>query len=254
MTRRVFCPSLCPGPLRLDPAEAHHLRDVLRVTVGDTVELFDAAGRTSQAKIESSDADGVTVRVETIREPSATAAEVIIASAVPKADRADWLVEKLSELGVSRWLPLRTARSVVHPAGEAKFERWRRIAVEAAKQSRRVGVMEIATLVDVESLPFDNVDPIVLSTREGCRPLATIETTASRRLLLIGPEGGWTDDEVTSLVARGAREASLTATVLRIETAAVVAAAVALATSPLRKSISFPRSCKTPPPSAPPSL
>jgi 16S rRNA (uracil1498-N3)-methyltransferase len=226
--RRVFCPSLRPGSFRLDPAEAHHLRDVLRAGVGEAVELFDAAGRTAQARIEVSDADGVTVRVDAVREPSAATAALIVATAVPKADRADWLVEKLSELGVSRWQPLKTARSVVHPAGAAKFERWRRIAVEAAKQSRRIGVMEIGELVEVDSMSLEGVDPIVLSTREGCRPLATIEATASRRLLLIGPEGGWTEDELSSLVTHGAREVSLTATVLRIETAAVVAAGVAL--------------------------
>ena len=193
-----------------------------------TLELFDEAGRTATAKVEHSDGEGVTVGVETITEPDESAIQVIVASAVPKADRADWLVEKLSELGVSKWLPLKTVRSVVHPAGEAKFDRWRRIAVEAAKQSRRAGVMEIGELTDVAALPLEGSDALVLSTRDGGRPLTATTPIATRRLLLVGPEGGWTDEELASLVERGAREVSLTKTVLRVETAAVLAAGVAL--------------------------
>ena len=174
VTRRVFCPSVQLGRFRLGSAEAHHLRDVLRVAVGDVIELFDAAGRTAEATIEVADADGVSVRVDAIVEPTAGEVELIVATAVPKADRADWLVEKLSELGTAKWIPLKTARSVVHPAGEAKFDRWRRIAVEAAKQSRRVGVMEIGPLNDVAAMSFEGFDTIVLSTRGGSTPMTVM--------------------------------------------------------------------------------
>ena len=203
------------------------MRDVLRATAGTAIELFDAAGRTAEATIESVTKEAVIVCVEDIREPT-VGRTVIVASAVPKNDRADWLVEKLSELGVAKWIPLKTARSVVHPAGDAKFDRWKRIAIEAAKQSRRSGVMEIGPLTEIGSLLIEGTDAFVLSTRDGCRPLATVERTAKAVILLIGPEGGWTDEELSSLTSRGVRETSLTATVLRIETAAIVAASVAL--------------------------
>lgn len=232
VSRRVFCYNLDVGVVRLEPAEAHHLRHVLRVEAGETVELFDAAGRSASAVVETADANGVTVRVESIVAPPATAAELTVATAIPKADRADWMVEKLSELGVTRWIPLTTARSVVHPSGDAKFTRWRRIAVEAAKQSRRPGVMQITRMLPIGQLSMSDFNPggpaIVLSTRAGCSPLTSTLHAARPTLLLVGPEGGWTETELDSIVDRGAHEASLTNTVLRIETAAVVAAGVVL--------------------------
>jgi 16S rRNA (uracil1498-N3)-methyltransferase len=226
VTRRAFCPSLRNGSFRLDPAEAHHVRDVLRATVGDRLELFDAAGRAAEARIDAIDREGVSVSVQVIREANRDGLVLTVATAVPKADRADWLVEKLSELGVARWVPLETARSVVHPAGESKFDRWRRIAIEAAKQSKRSGVMEIAPLTELDALPLGEA-ACVLSTRDGCGPLATMEMR-SPQVLLIGPEGGWTAEELASLAQRGAREVSLTSTVLRVETAAIVAAGIVI--------------------------
>jgi 16S rRNA (uracil1498-N3)-methyltransferase len=171
------------------------------------------------------DRDHVTAIIDRIDERQMNRS-ITLASAVPKNERADWLVEKLSELGVARWVPLKTARSVVHPAGTSKYDRWRRIAIESAKQSRRAGVMEIGELVPVDSLGFESATPFLLSTREGSRPLAS-SLPKGPILLLIGPEGGWTEAELSGLVARGAIEASLTPTVLRLETAAVVAAGVA---------------------------
>jgi 16S rRNA (uracil1498-N3)-methyltransferase len=224
--RRVFVDRLAPGVLVLDAREAHHLRDVLRVQAGDSIELFDAGGRVASANVVTVSADGVRLAVGEIVATSAIASarvSVSVASAVPKNERADWLVEKLSEVGVSRWVPLQTARSVVHPAGTTKFDRWRRIAIESAKQSRRVGVMEIGELTPVESLSVD-ASTVVLSTRPGCVPLATLVDRQRPALLLVGPEGGWTDAELDTLRARGVVEASLTPTILRIETAAVVAA------------------------------
>lgn len=238
--RRTFVPNLSVGPLSLPAAEAHHLRDVLRLTVGATVELFDAVGHRAIGTIVSSNADAMIVDVQAIEQPTAGRSRIAIhvASAVPKADRADWLVEKLSEIGADRWTPLRTARSVVHPEGIAKFDRWRRIAVEAAKQSRRSGVMEIDELHDL-SAALTALNPgarlVILSTRrDSVRPLASLvadESPPGGWQLWIGPEGGWTDDELATLMKAGGIEASLTPTVLRTETAAVLAAGVVAATA-----------------------
>ena len=222
--RRVHVDLVRAGPLALPAGEAHHLRDVLRLDVGATIEVFDAAGRRATATLTRVDRDGVEARVDAI-DNAIAAPSIVVASAVPKADRADWLVEKLCELGVARWIPLRTARSVVHPEGRAKLERWGRIAIEAAKQSRRQGVMTIDALMSLDAL-LSTLDPtttVVLSTRKEATPLAAVRQAST---LLIGPEGGWTDDELSRLVLLGIREASLTQTVLRLETAAIVAAGV----------------------------
>jgi 16S rRNA (uracil1498-N3)-methyltransferase len=224
--RRVHVDIVSAGTVQLPATEAHHLRDVLRLAAGDSVELFDASGRSAIARLTRVDRDGVEAQVEAIRIGGAGGRAITVASAVPKADRADWLVEKLSEIGVERWVPLRTARSVVHPEGRSKIERWERIAVEAAKQSRRSGVMRIDPLTPVETF-LQSVDPTgaaILSTRPGVRPL----TALASQTLLIGPEGGWTEDELGRFAVLGVTEASLTTTVLRLETAAILAAGVAM--------------------------
>ena len=139
--RRVHTSRLTSGPIQLDKVDAHHVRNVLRLKAGDELELFDDAGSTALGRIARCDADALIVDVGEVRAPTESD-ELIIASAIPKGERADWMIEKLSELGVSRFVPLITARSVVDP-GKNKLDRWRRIATESAKQSRRAGVIKI---------------------------------------------------------------------------------------------------------------
>jgi 16S rRNA (uracil1498-N3)-methyltransferase len=158
------------------------------------------------------------------------------------------MVEKLSELGAAAFIPLAAERSVVLPEGKGKHGRWSRIAAEAAKQSRRSGVMRVDEMVTVDRLLADLSGPAwYFSTRTGAVSLAE----AVRRLgqesaphagrlnrglgegmrltLLIGPEGGWTDGEVARFENAGLTAVSLGRTILRIETAAVAAAALAAA-------------------------
>lgn len=216
--------SLHLGSVTLDPNEAHHVRDVLRLASGEPIELFDAQGRKASAMLDRIDHEHVTAIVDRIDEQELRKT-IVVASAVPKNERADWLIEKLSEIGVARWIPLKTARSIVHPSGSSKFDRWRRIAIESAKQSRRAGVMEIADLTPIEALALADTTAILLSTRGSPSPLCTLLQRGSMTLL-VGPEGGWTEAETTQLLERGAIEASLTPTILRLETAAVVAAGI----------------------------
>jgi 16S rRNA (uracil1498-N3)-methyltransferase len=234
-----------PGQLvELDSAQAHHVRDVLRLKRGDAVELFDAGGNLASASVEELASDRVIVRVITVQRAVQHQVEIVVASAVPKGDRADWMVEKLSELGVRRFIPLKTARSVVLPAGKSKFDRWQRIAAESAKQSRRVGVMQIDPVIPISAAISSGatlappagattVAPAaagsIFLTTESHAPslLHLLSCRTSIILLLIGPEGGWTDAELNMFRDRRLTGARLTASILRIETAAVAAAAVA---------------------------
>ena len=232
--RRVLVPVLSPGPLILPDAAAHHLRDVLRAEIGDVVEAFTAAGERAVATITQL-RPNATVQIGTVSQ-SPAGARLFVASAVPKGDRADSMIEKLCEIGVTAFMPLRTARSVVHPEGAGKLGRWERIAAEAARQSGRDGVMAIEPLTTVHaavehflnsSAPegsAEGSDGVFLSTGDAT-PL--IDVTPAPTLLLIGPEGGWTEDEEAEMRERGLTAASLGPTILRIETAAVVAAGVA---------------------------
>jgi 16S rRNA (uracil1498-N3)-methyltransferase len=192
VTRRIHVLRLSSGEIALDKSQAHHLRDVLRLKIGSSIELFDDAGNVADAVVTQLDPTGVSVRVETIRQAQ-PGGELIVASAVPKGDRADWMIEKLSELGVSRFIPLQTERSVVHPTGSGKRDRWARIATESAKQSRRAGVMQIDDLTTVDKL---------LPRDTGLRPVRIDVTFGNDRLLqsediLHGPEARVTANHFT---------------------------------------------------------
>jgi 16S rRNA (uracil1498-N3)-methyltransferase len=238
MPRRAHVPHLSPGSLVLPDSESHHLRNVLRLEVNDPIELFDDAGHTALATITQISPTRITVQITTVTPPTLTT-NLTIASALPKGDRADWMIEKLSELGVTRFIPLQTARSVVHPEGKNKFDRWNRIATEAAKQSHRPGILQInpltplATLLD--SLHHPTTPPphhsLYLSPASDAPSLSSIlyppATPVPNLTLFIGPEGGWSPEELTLFTTHNIPPARLTDTILRIETAAITAAALA---------------------------
>jgi 16S rRNA (uracil1498-N3)-methyltransferase len=245
--RRVHVRKVDSGEIELDDASAHHITRVLRLPAGSEVELFDDAGAVASATIATLE-PRVTVRVEQIRSAAGNVSEITIASAVPKGERADWMVEKLSELGCARWIPLASARSVVLPEGRNKRERWMRIAVESAKQSRRAGVMQVEELTKLADAveEVQSSDAFFLSTDPEARSIvealgATVTRPASgaaKWVLFIGPEGGWTDEEIELFRRSNIHGLKLTDTILRVETAAVAAATVAavlLASNPQSK-------------------
>jgi 16S rRNA (uracil1498-N3)-methyltransferase len=233
MPRRVHVPTVRPGEIALGEHEAHHLRDVLRLETGAPLEVFDDAGAVGRAVVVACSARGVTVRVDEVTAGADRGLRWTIAAAVPKGNRADWMIEKLSELGASRFVPLAAGRSVVLPEGRGKRQRWERIAVEAAKQSKRRGVMTIADLTPLpEAIKrLEGAAGWVLSTAGDAVPMgqALLVSPARRKrdlTIFIGPEGGWTDDELRLFAQSALTPVRLTATILRVETAAVAAAAI----------------------------
>lgn len=239
MARRIHVPQVRPGDLPLDAAQARHARSALRLADGTAVEVFDDAGRVADGVLVLRGAHDAAVRVKRVGAAASEGAGLrwTVAAAVPKGERADWMVEKLSELGAAAFVPLAAARSVVLPEGRGKRERWVRIATESAKQSRRAGVMRIGQLTAVA----DVVAQVAaangaaagwyLSTAGGAVPAAEAVGTVlaagvGELTLLVGPEGGWTADEVAAFDRAGLTPVRLTDTVLRVETAAVAAAAV----------------------------
>lgn len=233
----------------LDRPQAHHVRDVLRLTLHDTLELFDDAGRVAMATITATSQTRVTVRVDAVNAiDPANNLSLVIASAVPKGDRAEWMIEKLSELGVDRFIPLATARSIVHPDGKNKRDRWMRVAIEAAKQSRRQGVMAIAELMPLAVALRDVTESggSVWYLAPGAATSVFDVVTHSRDVatssivLFVGPEGGWTDEEHGIFTSANISSLRLTQTILRIETAAIAGAAmIAMQTNRDHNSVSF---------------
>ena len=206
--------------------DAHHLVHVRRLGEGASLELFDAAGRTAPGTLIP-DGRGWAVRLLADPRPAPEAPGITIFSALPKGSRADWMVEKLSELGAAALVPLLTSRSVVEP-GAGKLDRFARLACESAKQSRRSGVMRIEPLATLEQAIHlfrqAGHKGAVLATERPGASLAELEVSA----LFIGPEGGWTHADLDLLTAAGLVPARLTGSILRVETAAVAGAAVLL--------------------------
>jgi len=194
-------------PAVLSPEESRHALRALRLGPGDRVTVFDPQ-ETWKGEIEST-AGKVTIRLLE-KVPAPALPRVIVAAAAPKGARLDWMIEKLAELGVAEFIPVRFARSVVEP-GEGKRKRMEKIALAAAKQSG-APVLRISPDRAVGELPAD----AWLAS-----PAGTERPPVGGGCVVVGPEGGLTADEE----ARFARRFSLGPTILRIETAAVVAAA-----------------------------
>jgi 16S rRNA (uracil1498-N3)-methyltransferase len=214
--------------------EAHHAVAVRRLRVGERLVLTDGAGTVAEGVVEATGKRVFTVRVEEVRREPRPAPEVVVVQAIPKGDRGELAVEVLTEVGVARVVPWGAARSVAVWKGERAVKslaRWRSTAREAGKQARRswfVEVAEPARTADVVSL-VAAADLAVVLHEAASTPLASVEVPATGRVVVVvGPEGGLTDEEVDALVGAGAVSVRLGAEVLRTSTAGVAAVAALL--------------------------
>lgn len=220
--------------MRLAGAEAHHLRDVMRLSLGDEVRIFDGQGTEAAGRITALSDTDVELELSDIQTMSREASfPIVLGTAVPKGDRFDWLVEKAVELGVSRLVPLITHRSVVNP-GEGKMERMRRIVIEASKQCGRSVLMEVSAPTRWEEFvrrDFSGARTLIADPT-GIE-LAPVPDRQDRRIVLaVGPEGGFTPEEREHALQAGATPVSLGPRILRIETAALALTARLTAYSP----------------------
>ncbi len=228
MSKRFFVKELSSErPVRLDGPEAHHLIHVLRSVVGDTVTLFDGAG--CEARAEVTCIKGCAVDLA-ILELSANSTELefdlVLAAAVPKGDRFGWLIEKATELGVGRFVPLITSRSVVFP-GDGKLDKMRRTIVEASKQCRRTRLMELSAPVEWSDFVAREFPVSSAWVAHPSSPGLEIprDLPSNPTVVSVGPEGGFTDAELELATLAGAKLISLGPRMLRIETAALALAA-----------------------------
>ena len=219
---------LAPGEFTLTGREAHHLASVRRFGPGDYVTLFNGDGNDYAAVVLGTGKKTVSVSIlRTDPVDRELPLPLVIASALPKGDRADFLIEKLTELGVTRFIPLVTSRSVVQPK-DAAVEKFTRAVIEASKQCGRNRLMSVdpprawAAFLKLPDLPEQR---FVLHTSED----SPGRLVPGACVVAVGPEGGFAPEEVSAAVASGWVAASLGPRVLRVETAAV-AAAVLVAT------------------------
>jgi 16S rRNA (uracil1498-N3)-methyltransferase len=208
--------------------EARHLARVLRAAVGDEVIVFAGTGIHWPARVVRIGREEVELDTGAGRaDPPAAGPPLTLAVALPKGERQKWLVEKITELGVARLVPLRTERGVAEATPSA-VERLRRGVIEACKQCGRDTLMEIGAPVTVTE--------VLAALTDGCRGLvadpsgspldaAVLRAGADAVLALVGPEGGFTDAELAAADRAGAGRATLGPHILRVETAAVAVAA-----------------------------
>jgi 16S rRNA (uracil1498-N3)-methyltransferase len=232
MSGRFFVDSPISGNhATLAGAEAHHLAHVMRAKPGDRLMLFDGSGFEFAAQIESIGKAQVELtvlgRLAIDRESSM---RLTLAVALPKGDRQRWLIEKAGELGVANLVPLITQRGVAQPSASA-VARLQRTAIEAAKQCGRNRLLEIAQPQRWGDYLSAAVAAVRWLAHPGGKSLPASWPTAgdqappSSVIAAVGPEGGFTDEEVAQAIAAGWQMVDLGPRILRVETAAAAVAA-----------------------------
>ena len=225
MTQRFFVSSPIVGrSARLTGAEVQHATKAMRLRTGDSVILFDGSGSEFSARIGQTNKDSIDCEV-TAKHPISRelSRSVVLCVALPKGERQRWLVEKTVELGVTTLVPLITQRGVAQPTDNA-IARLRRTVVEASKQCGRNQLMEISPPCKLQQADFDS-ETSCLIAHPSSPPLAQAREYPGALAVAVGPEGGFTDDEVADAVESGWTECSLGPRLLRIETAVVAVAA-----------------------------
>jgi len=226
MARRLFfVPAVHSGRAELRGDDARHLSKVLRVERGQTYEISDNAQR-YLAEVEAAHKDLVSFRILEKLPVEPESCELVLAVALVKFDRLEWIVEKATELGVARIVPFAAVRSDdgLEKAAVKRVERWRKIVLESAQQSRRTFLPVVEDATDFATVLRIAAEARYFLDEEATAVLAP--GRAARVALLVGPEGGWTERERAAAVGAGWHSASLGPRVLRAETAAISALAI----------------------------
>lgn len=218
----------------LAPDDAHKVAHVLRKRAGEPIVVVDSAGAVFEAVVEGD--DGAFARLmRSVAAPVEARLDITLAQGIPKGQKMDFVVEKTTELGIGAIVPVRSERVIGAQTSAGKVERWRRIARSAAAQSGRRRVPEVAEILDWDGLlasfpdydrvllPWEALEPAPLRSR-----LGELLAGATRILIIIGPEGGFSRDEAAAATAAGAHAISLGPRILRTETAGIALLAVIL--------------------------
>ena len=229
--RRFFAPpsafNLTKRIVTLTADEARHLREVLRLKPGDEVSVFDGAGKEFRARVAQARREFAELELDEEIEPARPESplQLTLAVALLKGEKFDLVVQKATELGVTKIVPLITRYADIKLRDESdaskRVARWQRIALEAAKQSGRAVVPEVTS-----PTPFASVleNPCLLFSEKGGHGLTQIDTDTVTAI--IGSEGGWADEELDQARAGGAQIVTLGGRILRAETAAITVAAL----------------------------
>lgn len=230
MRRRFFVEKFEQGRAVMNDEAAHHLGRVLRGQPGQLYELSDGSS-VWLVRIETVTRDRVEFALLERLPSYVPSLQTTLLLAVVKFDSFEWALEKATELGVSRIVPLAASRSekVLISAAPKRAERWKKVLLEASQQSRRLQVPQLDSLAKPETAfqACNQALRIMLSESTDAKPLRDILAgqQASATALAVGPEGGWTDTEFAAACTATFQEASLGKLILRTETAVVASLA-----------------------------
>jgi 16S rRNA (uracil1498-N3)-methyltransferase len=221
--------NIVDGTFILTGPEAHHLATVRRCQPGSTLQLFDGTGKTYVGTVKTVSHNELSGTVVLEKETPGPKADIRLYNAVPKGDRFDWLVEKAAELGVTALIPIITERSVVKDISSAKVDRWNRLSLAASQQSGRRDIMQVSA-----PTPFDAAVGSVISPAVGVIPWEGEEARTLREIpslsqagtavsIFIGPEGGFSSQEIGRAVNSAIIPVTLGQNILRVETAGILA-------------------------------
>jgi 16S rRNA (uracil1498-N3)-methyltransferase len=229
--RRFYAPklNLSDTAVSLDADETRHLRDVLRLSAGDEVSVFDGAGSEFACVISAVGRKSAELAVKHAVEPASPESPfgITLAATVLNGEKYDLVIQKAVELGVYKLVPLQTIRGDVKAKDAAKrLTRWRRIAMEATKQCGRARLMEIADPLPFEGLiaGFQGESVVMFSERDG---VGFDQLKAEKKITaMIGPKGGWDDSELELAREKGVSVITLGGRILRAETASIALIAI----------------------------
>lgn len=228
--RRFYAPleNFTGESVALDADETRHLRDVLRLKIGEEVSVFDGRGHEFRCEVCEIKKKGSSLRIVEEINPLApeSAFEITIAATVLNGEKYDLIVQKAVELGVVTLVPLETVRGDVKAKDAAKrLSRWRRIAMEATKQTGRARIMQIAAPTSFDSLIRNSdEDAVMFSEREGQD--FSIVKPSKKLTAIFGPKGGWDDTELETARSQDVKVVTLGGRILRAETAAIAITAI----------------------------
>lgn len=219
------------GSVTIAGADVHHIRNVLRLKAGDEITVSSGSSGKFSCEITQVEKDQVTaVAIRKVSLAQSNAPALTLAQAAPKGRKMDDIVRMACEMGVVKIIPVIAERSLATREADvsvSKLDRWGAIALSAARQCGSPGVAEITAPVALHDLPDSSSETLRIAFWEGeTKNLKYVLDDLPRPgsvLALIGPEGGFSRDEVDFLVSRGFKTASLGATTLRTETAGIVA-------------------------------
>ena len=219
----------------VDNEQFHYLANVRRFNIGDIINIFDGLGNSFVAKIEKIEKKQMSGKIISSKTFQLPNKKISLYTAIPKGERFDWLIEKASEIGVFKIVPVIYERSIVKDFSENKMERYRKISMAASSQSWRADIMQIENpvtfleILDIKKKKKKSLNILPYESEEENNIISLKTSNIKNINIFIGPEGGFDNKEVEIAMNNNFKIVTLGENILRTETAALVSSSIVMA-------------------------